>query len=212
MQARRKQTPKMRLCHHVSVTVLDVDAAILAGGLATRFGGRDKCRLLVDGRAIIVRQIEVLQRVASRTVIIANDPARFADLDVEVQPDLVAGAGALGGLYTALASARSPYVLVVACDLPFLDERVLSRLVELARPGDGGWVRSARGVEPLLACYRAAAAPAIRRAIDAGHLKAGALDEYLRMHALDETELKTYGSPDRLLANLNSPEDLARVQ
>ena len=194
------------------MTVLDVDAAILAGGQATRFGGRDKCRLLVDGCAIIVRQIEVLQRVARRTVGIANDPARFADLDIEVRPDLVAGAGAVGGVYTALASARSPYVLVVACDLPFLDERVLSRLVELARAGDGAWVRSARGVEPLLACYRASAAPAVRRAIDAGQLQAAALAGILQMLALDEVELATYGSPDRLLANLNTPDDLARVQ
>src|SRR5262245_50517992 len=105
MQAGRKQASQLRLCHHFSVTAVDVSAAILAGGRARRFGGLDKSRLLVDGRAIIVRQIEVLQRVASRVVVIANDPERFADLGIVVERDRVADAGALGGLYTALASS-----------------------------------------------------------------------------------------------------------
>ena len=76
----------------------------------------------------------------------------------------------------------------------------------------GAWVRSSRGVEPLLACYRAGASQRVRAAIEAGRLKATDLGETLGMVALDETELATYGSVDRLLANVNTPEDLARVQ
>ena len=34
--------------------------AILAGGQATRFGGRDKSALLVDGRSILDRQLAAL--------------------------------------------------------------------------------------------------------------------------------------------------------
>ena len=189
-----------------------VSAAILAGGRARRFGGIDKCRLVVDGRAIIVRQIEVLERVAERIVVIANDVERFVDLRIEVQADLISGAGALGGIYTAIASSSAAKVIVVACDLPFLDARILSRLVELADGGDGAWIRSARGVEPLIACYRTSGASSVRAAIEAGRLKAADLGETLRMVALDESELAAYGRVDRLLANVNTPEDLARVQ
>ena len=194
------------------MTAANVSAAILAGGRARRFGGRDKSRLLVDGRPLIVRQIEVLQRVAGRVFVVAPDADRFTDLGLDVCPDLVPNAGAIGGLYTALASATSERVLVVACDLPFLDARVLARLVALADEADGSWVRSGRGIEPLLACYRSATAPLVRRAIDQGHLKAADLGRILRMAELDEAELATYGPVDRLLANLNTPEDLARVQ
>jgi GTP:adenosylcobinamide-phosphate guanylyltransferase len=47
------------------VTAETVAAAIIAGGRARRFGGRDKSRLVVRGRPIIVRQMEAPQRVAN---------------------------------------------------------------------------------------------------------------------------------------------------
>jgi molybdopterin-guanine dinucleotide biosynthesis protein A len=189
-----------------------VSAAILAGGRARRFGGRDKSRLLVQGRPIIIRQVEVLQRVAADLFVVAPDPERFADLGLAVHPDRVAGAGAVGGIYTALESAAADRVIVVACDLPFLDAGVLARLVELAGGGDGAWIRTPRGVEPLLACYRRGARGAIRAAIDAGRLKAGGLDAVIRMVELPARELERLGATDRLLTNVNSLDDLTRVQ
>jgi molybdopterin-guanine dinucleotide biosynthesis protein A len=116
----------------------------------------------------------------------------------------------LGGIYTALATSEADRVLVVACDLPSLDAGVLHRLVELADDADGAWIESGRGVEPLLACYRTSAAPRVREAIDAGRLKAAALGEVLRMASLNVAELARFGDVERLLANLNTPDDLAR--
>ena len=143
---------------------------------------------------------------------IANDAARFADLGVEVHADLIPDVGAIGGLYTALASSTAGRVIVVACDLPFLDAPILQRLVELSTNGDGAWIRSARGVEPLIACYRTAAAPLVRRAIEAGRLRAADLGETLRMTPLEGAALAAFGPVDRLIENVNTPEDLARVQ
>lgn len=187
-------------------------AAIVAGGQARRFGGRDKSRLLIDGRSIIVRQLDVLQRITPSVFIVANDAARFADLSLPVHPDALPGTGSLGGLYTALLTAAAPRVLVVACDLPFLDSAVLSRLVDLSAVGDGAWVQTSRGPEPFLACYRTEAAPRIRAELDAGRLRAMDLARVLSMTPMDEQELQRFGSVDRLLANVNSAEDYARVQ
>ena len=72
----------------------------------------------------------------------AAEAARFADLSLPVHADVIPGAGAMGGVYTALEVATSDRVLVVACDLPFLDELMLGRLVELAAAADGAWVRT----------------------------------------------------------------------
>jgi molybdopterin-guanine dinucleotide biosynthesis protein A len=212
MQARGKQPAEMSFCHDEVVIVPDVAAAIVAGGRARRFGGRDKSRLLVDGRAIIVRQVEVLRRIAGTVTVVANDRGRFADLDLPVEPDLIPDAGALGGVYTALARAAADRVVVVAGDMPFLDEQVLRRLIALAADADGAWVRTARGVEPLLACYRRHAAPAMRRELEAGRLRAGDIGRALAMASLDETELARFGPVDRLLLNVNAPEDYERAQ
>jgi molybdopterin-guanine dinucleotide biosynthesis protein A len=166
----------------------------------------------VEGRTIIVRQVEILQRVAQPVFVVGHDPGRFADLELAVHPDAIANAGAIGGIYTALTVAGPDAVIVVACDMPFLDAGLLHRLGEMSAAHDGAWVRTARGVDPLLACYRRHAAPIIRGEIEAGRLKAGALGAVLKMAEMSLAEVATYGPPERLLANLNSPEDYARVQ
>ncbi len=73
-------------------------AAILAGGRARRLGGRDKSRLVVGGRTILERQLDVLRRLVPRIVIVANAPEQFADAGVPVLADAVPGCGSLGGI------------------------------------------------------------------------------------------------------------------
>ena len=189
-------------------------AAVLAGGRARRFGGRDKSRLLIEGRSIIVRQLEILQRVAGEVFAVGADADRFADLNITVHPDRQPNLGALGGLYTALDVASRENVIVVACDLPFLSEALLTELVRRAESAsaDGAWVRTSRGPEPLIACYRRAARGKVLGEIDGGRLTARALGSVLRMSEIDQAELVQFGSPDDLVANINTPADYARVQ
>jgi molybdopterin-guanine dinucleotide biosynthesis protein A len=188
--------------------------AILAGGRARRFNGQDKSRLVIAGESIIVRQVDLLQRVAADVLVIAPSPARFADLPVTVVPDRLTGAGVLGGIYTALDAAMHPLVLIVACDLPFLDAGLLTRLAERAAASgaDGAWVRTMRGVEPLLACYHREARSRIRARIEARQLAARELGSVLRMAELGGDDLAPFGPIDRLLTNVNTPADYARVQ
>jgi molybdopterin-guanine dinucleotide biosynthesis protein A len=189
-----------------------ISAAIIAGGRARRFSGQDKSRLVVDGRTIIVRQMEILQRVASSVSVIGPARDYHPALALTAHPDLIADAGVLGGIYTALAVAPPGRVIVVACDMPFLHAPLLRRLAELAIGHDGAWVHTARGIEPLVACYQTTAAPTIRAAIDGGRLKAADLVDRLNMAEIGDGELATFGTPARLLANVNSADDLARVQ
>ena len=211
VKARGEETSDSGLCHDRCMRG-STSAAILAGGQARRFGGQDKSRLVVHGRSIIVRQVEVLQRVADEIFIVALDPSRFADLGLTVHVDRIPGTGALGAIYTALDAAERDRVLVIACDLPFLDERLLAELVRRADPADGAWVRTTRGVEPLVACYQRHARATILEQIQAGRLKAADLGSVLRLAEISPDELDRFGSAEELLTNVNTPEDYARVQ
>lgn len=211
MERRHEQSADTRICHD-SVVSPTPAAAILAGGAARRFGGRDKSRLLVSGRAIIVRQIDVLASIARPVFVVGGDPARFADLGVPVHADRIPGAGAIGGIYTALVISPSERVIVVACDLPFLTAPLLQRLVDLAATADGAWIRGPKGVEPLVAVYQRAAEPAVREAIEAGRFKAADLGQVLAMAELPIDAVAAFGPPERLLANVNTPDEYARIQ
>jgi molybdopterin-guanine dinucleotide biosynthesis protein A len=201
--------------------------AILAGGQARRYGGQDKSRLVVpgdhDGRTIIVCQRDLLQRVAAHTYIVTTTadrlarPDRFADLDLPVVTDVVDHAGALGGVHAALTHAgtlapQSDRVLVIACDLPFLTADLLRTLAELARTADGAWVQGRRGPEPLIACYRRAALPRISAALADGERRASALGQILTLNVLAPDALADFGDPERLIANINTPDEWRGVQ
>lgn len=194
--------------------MLHTAAAIIGGGAATRFGGRDKSRLVIGGLSIINRQAAQLQPLVREIFIVASQHERFADTPWRVVPDEFPGTGVLGAIATALGATKADLVVTIACDLPFLSQALLARLIELAaEPGaDAAWVRTTSGPEPLVACYRTAAAAAIRQAIADGRLRAGSLDERLSIREIAGDALRTFGDPARLLANINSPDDLSTIE
>jgi molybdopterin-guanine dinucleotide biosynthesis protein A len=188
-------------------------AAIVAGGRARRFGGQDKSRLLVEGRSIIVRQVAVLQPLASEILVIAPDAQRFSDVPVRVVADRISGIGAVGGIDAALHASTTQLTLVVASDMPWLSRPLLAHLADRACDGrDGAWVRTKSGVEPLVACYRADARQRVAAFIDAGGRRARDLATVLDMAVVGRDHLSSFGDPDRLLANINTPDDYARIQ
>jgi molybdopterin-guanine dinucleotide biosynthesis protein A len=186
-------------------------AAILAGGRARRFAGRDKSRLVVEGLPIIIRQLQVLQLVASQ-IFVVGPPERFADLDVPVYTDRIPGAGALGGIDTALEVADRDNILAVACDLPFLDAALLAHLVDLAATADAAWIRTPRGAEPLVACYRRTSRARVHAQLANGRLKLSELADVLTIAEMTIDDVARFGPPDRLLANLNTPDDYVQYE
>ena len=75
-------------------------AVLLAGGLARRMGGGDKCLKQVAGRTLLAYVIDRIVPQVDAVVLNANgNAARFADYGVAVAPDPVEGfAGPLAGV------------------------------------------------------------------------------------------------------------------
>ena len=186
-------------------------AAILAGGRARRLGGRDKSRVVVGGRTILERQIEILRRLVPRVVIVANDLESFADAGVPVLPDAVPGCGSLGGIYTALTAAGGP-VLVLACDLPFVTEAFLARVIDAGRDADVAIPRGPDGYQPLCANYGPACAEPLRRRLEQGALKVVDLLADVRVRELGPEEIAPFDPDGLLLLNVNTAADVARAE
>jgi molybdopterin-guanine dinucleotide biosynthesis protein A len=185
-----------------------VDAAILAGGRARRFGGRDKSSLDVGGASILDRQLAALRGVAGRILVVSGNPARYQERGLDAVADLVPGAASMGGLYTALSHAATEHVLVVACDLPFLTASFLRRLAAAAEPADAAVVpRSTDGWQPLCAVYARSLAEPARRQIDAGRLKIVDLLASSRVREIGPDAIAEDDPDGLLFFNVNSPAD-----
>jgi molybdopterin-guanine dinucleotide biosynthesis protein A len=178
--------------------------AILAGGQSTRFGGRDKSALLLDGRAIFDHQIAALAPVVDEVLIVGGPRATIHDI--------VPGCGPLGGLHAALMAAHGGAVLIVACDMPYLSTPFLTYLLSFATDADIVVPRSERGYHPLCAVYtRACLEPVAARLADR-RLKMRELVDSLRTRVVPVDEIRQFGDPDRLLANVNTPADYAGLE
>jgi molybdenum cofactor guanylyltransferase len=190
-----------------------VDAAILAGGRARRFGGADKSALLVGRRTILERQLDALDGLVDRVfVVTTGERERFEGLGLRIVPDHIGGAGALGGLYTALAEAESAYVLVLACDLPFVGASLLKRIASLAvEPIDAAIPRTSDGIQPLCAVYARRLVETVRRQIESSHLKVQELLEAIRVRELSPDDIAALDADGRSFFNVNTPDDLEQA-
>jgi molybdopterin-guanine dinucleotide biosynthesis protein A len=182
-------------------------AAILAGGSARRFGGRDKSALVVDGRRIIDRQIDVLEPVVGELLLVGRTAWAGAPSGVRIVPDRMPGRGPLGGLHAALCAARGDPIFVVACDMPFLEAPLVRHLLELAAGADAAVPRTDRGYHPLCAAYARTCLPAVERRLAEGRLTMIDLLDDLRIETLEAAGIDAFGPHRRLLANINSPAE-----
>ena len=185
-------------------------AAILAGGRATRFGGRDKGALVVNGQTILERQIAELSRVTTDILIVGGNGAgarRAGGVTPRVISDIVPGCGPLGGIHAALTEARGDAIFVAACDMPYLDASLIRYLLGWTRAADVVVPRTKRGYHPLCAAYTRACLPAVARRLADRRLKMTALLEEVRVRELTAREIDVFGDRHRLLANVNTPAD-----
>lgn len=195
----------------MAASIASVTGVILAGGRASRMGGRDKAFAAVDGEPIAVRTVRLFQRLFPEVLVATNRPERFAGLGVTTVADRFPGAGPLAGLHASLLAARHPHVFVVACDMPRLDPNVIRFLVARIGATDAVVPCWEGDVEPLHAVYATRCAPLVEARLRAGRF---ALREFLagvRVDYVTEAELSAVRGAAASLTNVNTPEELAAV-
>ena len=193
-------------------------AAILTGGRATRFGGRDKSALVVEGRRIIDRQLEELSRVTDDILIVGREIALPPGAAVPGAQtvrqivDRMIQCGPLGGLDAAFAAARDAVVVALAGDMPFVTAPLLAHLLSLADLADAVVPRTKRGYHPLCAVYTRVCQPVVERRLARRQLALTGLFDEIRIHVVEVGEIEAFGDPDRLLANVNTADEHGEIE
>jgi molybdopterin-guanine dinucleotide biosynthesis protein A len=152
-----------------------------------------------------------LRDVASHVFVVGSDSEAWAARGLDVVPDEIPGAGALGGIYTAIVRSPCDRTLVIACDMPFLSAPFLRRLAEDDTAG-AVMPRSARGYEPLCAIYTRACATDIRARIERGALKASVPPANVRVAEIGPETISAFDPDGRLFLNVNTPHDYERAK
>jgi molybdopterin-guanine dinucleotide biosynthesis protein A len=191
---------------------MKIEGFILAGGASSRMG-EDKSRLSLGGRTFVESAARRLRAVTTRvSVVSSRDGAESHGLPLV--RDLRAGLGALGGLHAALASCRSEWAAVVACDLPFVTGELLARLSSMCADDLDAVVpvQEDGRLQPLCALYRARVClEQVEEMIRACELRPRLLLSRVRARRVAFGELSDLEGSRRFFLNVNTPEDYARA-
>lgn len=198
-----------------------ISAAVIAGGKSSRMG-TDKAllTLMPGGPTLLQLVLGAAGAVADDLMVIASDRPAYAQPGVRVVPDHYPGSAALGAIATALEAARHPRCLVVPCDAPFLDRRLLAYLAELDPAADvvipviPGESRQGVGLirQTLHAIYGTGCLEPIRTRLRLEQRQVIGFFPDVRVREVPEATLRDY-DPDLLsFFNANTPEALARAR
>lgn len=185
-------------------------AVILAGGKSRRLG-RDKAALDMGGQTLLARTVALALKFCPNVCVLGRDPAPCG-VQVPWWPDDTQGLGPIGGIMTALERLARP-CLVLSCDLPFLDDQTLKRLLAAWRDRPvhtllTTFEQAETGfIEALVAVYEPGALPRLRISVAAGcHKLSRALPPEL-LHTVVYSE-----EQNRPFFNLNTPGELRALR
>ena len=179
---------------------------VLSGGESRRMG-TDKAFLKVDGVPMIEHVLRVLRTVVSRIIIVTNIPESYAAYDVEVVTDAYNKRGSLVGIYSGLLKSKDEYNLVVACDMPFLNSRLLSYMAGQADSYDIVLPKVGEFVEPLHAIYHKRLTTIMDSHIKRDQLQIRGIFSGLNIRYITEEEIDRQDPERRSFINLNTPKE-----
>src|SRR5438477_7754567 len=186
---------------------MNINTVLLAGGESRRMG-RDKPTLLFRGAPLWKIQFSLLRKLNAKKIFLSAraDPS-WRPTDVEFVPDEAPSRGPISGIAATLDRIESGHLLVLAVDLPFMNENHLRFLGQRVAPGRGVLPTIGQRAEPLAAIYPVEALPSFTAALSGRDFSMQTLTEHLsEMGQLSVVPVPA--NEERSYLNLNQPSDL----
>lgn len=188
------------------VSIEKIEVFILAGGKSSRMG-EEKGLVNYKGKPIISYLIDTATILGMPVSVIAFDP-RYGQFGLKVYEDTVKEKGPMGGLYTALKRSERENVLLLSCDMPFLSEGVLRRLIAQAVPGKINCISLEGRINPVIGVYPKMLEASLKELLDENKLKMQAMVESQTHQIIPMDDF--YDLESRIFANINSKEELKK--
>jgi molybdopterin-guanine dinucleotide biosynthesis protein A len=182
--------------------------AVLAGGLSRRMG-EPKATLEVGGLPMVSRIVATVGSAGLEPVVVAKPDSPLPRVDCRVLSEPPEPVHPLTGLLTALRASAGRGVVAIACDMPLVPAKVLSWIAQIEE--DVAVCEVGGELEPLLGRYSPAVADRLADALANG----ASMRETVRSldpFVIDEARLARFADPERIVFNVNSPEDVRTAE
>lgn len=187
---------------------MKISAAILAGGESSRMNKINKDSIRIGNRTILERQLKVISTFFDDYFSVSK---KKLTSDLPFVSDSYIQIGPLAGIHAALKHAKSDFVFVFSCDMPFINREIIGMMLDEIDfyPTDVIIPRHKDGIEPLHAIYNKSIIPIIENQIDEKNFKIRLLFNKLTVTYVD---LDNTVNPEWSFFNVNYPEDIIKAE
>lgn len=158
----------------------------------------------------------VVQKVTDffhkQPVLITNQFTEYRYLGCDMVGDRVTGKGPLGGIQAGLLASATPYIFVFACDMPFIDKRLVHYMLNRLGREDILIPRLGTRVEPLHAIYSKQCLPAITEHLKNDRRSVKSFFDKVHVVYIDQPELSRLQVAEYCFLNINTGEELDRAK
>ena len=203
--------PQQLRLSNIEEKIQGVTGVILAGGESRRMGS-DKSLLPIHGARFIDHVYTRMAALFDEVLIVTNSPDLYSEIPCRKVPDIYYAQGALAGVHSGLAHAKTEQAFVVGCDMPFISPAVIRQICSHADEGDLVMPHSSNGHEPLHALYSKSCLPAMEQVLDAGQKRIMLFFDQVRLVELPATEIQKYDPEEKSFQNINTAEDYFRLR
>ena len=187
-----------------------VSAVVLAGGRATRMGGKDKGLLVFRGKPLAAQICAALAPQVTELMINANrNFASYKKLNYKVIRDQLADyQGPLAGMHAALCQATHPWLLTIPCDGPFVCADYASRMLAAAdeKKAPLAVAHDGERMQPVYSLIHRDLADSLERFLQSDERK---IDRWHAQHTFATVDFSDYRS---MFVNVNTPQQLAEIE
>ncbi|AOY59678.1 MULTISPECIES: NTP transferase domain-containing protein [Desulfococcus] len=185
---------------------------ILAGGLSTRFSGRNKAFIEIGGIKILDRLYRLYRELFPEIILVTNAPQEYVDWDVTIVTDIFQERSSLTGIHAGLSAATYTHAFVAACDTPFLNRGLVEEVLQRIEPQFDIIIPKTReGFEPLCAVYARRCLAPMERSLSRDNFKIRGLFNKLKVRTVSEKVVLKHDPEKISFFNVNTPEDLEKA-
>ena len=188
-----------------------INSIVLAGGKGSRLG-YEKALETVGNKNLIQRVVFSLSFLNNDIIIVTTAkqffPQFISSPKLRRVTDTYPGTGPLGGIYTGLAASDSFYNLVVACDMPFLNQDLLDYMIQISTGVDLVIPRLGDTIEPLHAVYSKGCLAPIECLLKQGNLSIREFFTSVRVRYVEAAEINKFDPQHLSFFNVNTKADL----
>jgi len=191
-------------------------AIILAGGESSRVGlNQSKDQMKLAGRPLVdwvISTLTSLDNLTKEDIIIVSSKEKYSNFK-RVFKDIFPQKGPLGGIFSGLKVSTSQYNLLVGCDMPFIEVKLLQYMIENINTYDMVIPCHGKGlIEPLCAIYSKSCLEVIERNLKAGVLSVREIFPYLKVKFIKEEEIKKFDVGLYSFFNINFKHDFTKAE